>query len=455
MMDKHFEDEKQGVISDDFLADVQDALKDNDLAESLKLTDSLVPADLGLLFDRLGHDDRIKLFEFIENTFDPDLLANLSSSAFKSISSHISIRKFALLLPQLDSDDAFYVFNELDDQQQRRLLKAIPEENRTNFEKILTYPEDTAARIMQQEVVIAPSFWTIEALIKFVQESENLPDHFYEVYVVNPRHEPIGRIPVNQLIRHEGSKKVSAIMNQDLHALRADQSQEEVAYTFRHYDLVSAPVVDEANRIIGMITSDDVVDVIDEEAQKEIMQITGVDNSNLNAPVLLMSYYRMAGLMVTFVNSFILILVFSHYESIIGLKPALTALLPIVSGMSGASGTQVIALTVRALATKMLSPANTAKVVIKEVLVGSINGIVFSLILMGVITVWYDDFFLGLVLVTSLIFTMIWSAFTGVVLPIVVDRLGLDPAINTGPLLSALTDVIGFLTVLMLATALL
>jgi len=455
MTEKLIEDEKQGVISDDFLADIKEALADNDGDHIAQLTDLLVPADMGLLFDRLTNENRIKLFSFIEKTFDPELLTNLSPSAFKSIVSHISIRRLASLLPELDSDDAFYVFEELDEQQQRRLLKSIPAENRSNFEKILTYPEDSAARIMQQEVVIAPSFWTIEALIRFVQESENIPENFYEVYVVNPRHEPIGRVSVNLLIRHEGKKKLSDIMDEDVRAIPASENQEEVAYAFRHYDLVSAPVVDEANRIIGMITSDDVVDVIDEEAQKEITQITGISHSDLSAPVLLMSYHRMAGLMVTFVNSFIVIFVLSQFENVIKTKAGLAALLPIVSGMSGASGTQILALTVRALATKMLSPANTFKTVTRELLISSINGIVFSLILMAFIILWYNDLFLGLVLIVSLTFTMLWAAFSGVVLPIVVDRLGLDPAINTGPLLSALTDVIGFLSVLALATAML
>ncbi len=455
MTEKLIEDEKQGVISDDFLADIREALADQDAEHISQLTSMLVPADLGLLFDRLSNENRIKLFGYIEKTFDPELLANLSPSTFKSLVAHISIKRLASLLPELDSDDAFYIFEELDEQQQRRLLKTIPAENRANFEKILTYPEDSAARIMQQEVVIAPSFWTIEALIRFVQESENVPENFYEIYVVNPRHQPIGRVSVNQLIRHGGQKKLADIMNDDVRAIPASENQEEVAYAFRHYDLVSAPVVDEANRIIGMITSDDVVDVIDEEAQKEITQITGINNSDLSAPVLLMSYHRMAGLMVTFINSFLVIFVLSHFEGVIKAKAGLAALLPIVSGMSGASGTQIIALTVRALATKMLSPANTFKTVTRELLISSINGIVFSLILMAFIVVWYDDLFMGLVLIVSLTFTMLWAAFSGVVLPIVVDRLGLDPAINTGPLLSALTDVIGFLSVLALATAML
>ncbi len=185
------------------------------------------------------------------------------------------------------------------------------------------------------------------------------------------------------------------------------------------------------------------------------MQLTGVENADLNASLVVTTYHRMAGLLVTFVNSFILVLVVSHYEHIISSKPALVALLPIVGGMSGASGTQVIAVTVRALATRMLTPQNTLKVVLKEVSIGTLNGLIFSVILMVILMLWFNDWHLGLVLVIALIFNMTWSALTGVVLPIVVERLGLDPAISTGPVLTASTDVIGFISVLALATFLL
>lgn len=446
------QEEQQGVISDDFISSIKAALRKNRRAQVNKLIAPLLPADVGHLIERLSPELRQHFFQYIKQDFDPEVLLNVSPAVLGSMVELIGISRLAVLLPELDSDDAFAILEELDEQQQQALLAVVPKENRMSFEKLMTYPEDSAARISQQEVVIVPSFWTVAAVINYIQRSDALPEEFYEIYVVNPKHAPIGKVSLNQLIRFKPDKIVQDIMETEVQVINAFMKQDDVAYAFRHYDLVSAPVVDEADRIIGMITADDVIDVIDEEAQKEIMQLSGVDNSDVNAPILITSYHRMAGLLVTFVNSFILAVIVYHYEALIAEKVALVALMPIVAGMSGASGTQVIAVTVRSIATKMMSPANTWRTVLKEATVGCINGCVFALVLMLILMLWYADWALGLILMIALIFNMTWAAITGVTLPLLVDRLGLDPAISSGPMLTATTDVIGFITLLALAS---
>lgn len=443
------------VVSDAFVAQVRVALENNQNSDLETLIDPLVSADISLLLGRLPTDSRRDLVSFLKNQFDPLILSELSPTIMMDVVRQLGIPKIAALLPELSSDDAFALIEELDEKEQQELLACIPRENRLSYEKISSYPEDSAARIMQQEVVIIPSFWTVGAVVQYIQRADTLPEEFYEVYVVNPRHEPIGRISLNQLLRYKPSTLVETMMEEDVYSVNTTTNQEEVAYIFRHYDLVSAPVVDEGGRIIGMITADDVVDVIDEESQREIMQLTGVDNSEFNAPIMETSYRRVAGLTVTFVNSFILMLVVYYFEGVISKHVMLVALMPIVAGMSGASGTQVVAITVRALSNKLIRPNNVMRTIWREVVVGCLNGTVFAVILMLILMLWYHDLKLCVVLIASLIFNMIWAAFGGVALPIIVDRLGIDPAISAGPVLTAATDVIGFVSLLTLATILL
>ncbi len=443
------------VVSDAFVSQVRTALENKKNAALEDLMAPLVAADVALLLERLPNDDRHTLVDHLKDAFDPLILADLSQAIMMPVVRQLGIPYIAALLPELSSDDAFTLIEELDEKEQRELLSTIPRANRRSYEKISAYPEDSAARIMQQEVVIIPSFWTIGAVIQYIQRADTLPEEFYEVYVVNPRHEPVGRVSLNQLLRCKPDTSVDAIMEEDFHTVNTITNQEEVAYIFRHYDLVSAPVVDEGGRIIGMITADDVVDVIDEESQREIMQLTGVDNSEFNAPIFETSYHRVAGLTVTFINSFILVLVVYSFENIIAHNVMLVALMPIVAGMSGASGTQVFAITVRALSNKLIRPNNVVQTIWREVVVGCLNGLIFSVILMFILMLWHHDLMLGAILVTALIFNMTWAALGGVALPIIVDRLGLDPAISTGPVLTATTDVIGFVSLLALAKVLL
>jgi len=444
-------EDSQEEVYDRLIIAIKEALHEDNEGVIQEIVAPLPPEDLAYLVERLTPDLRRQLFRAIKKNFDPEVLSYFTAPVLSSIVEELGIPQLALLLPRLESDDAFAVFEELGEDQQQALLSAIPKENRLRFEKLLTYPEDSAARIMQQEVVIVPAFWTVDAIVKYIQRSDTLPDEFYEIYVVNPKHMPVGKVSLNRLLRLKPNAIIADVMETEIRVLSAEEKQEEVSYLFRHYSLISAPVVDEDHRIIGMITADDVVDIMDEESQREIMQLAGVDNSYINAPVLKTSYHRMAGLLISFVNSFILMAIVYHYMDLIGKHVALVGLIPIVSGMSGASGTQVIAVTVRSLANRMISRTNTWRTIFKEAAIGSINGVCFSLALLIILMLWYSDWMLGVILVIALIFNMTWAALSGAILPIMVDRWGLDPAISTGPVLTALTDLLGFISLLALA----
>ncbi len=440
------------VVSDNLLRALNYALEVGDKKQVKKLVSSLDPADLSLLLEKLDHAHRLSLIDIIKNDFPPVVLSELPDDIRDDIIQHIGIAHLAAILPELDSDDAFVLIETLDPLQRKEVLSYIPAENRASFEKIMTFPEDSAGRLMQQEFVTIPSFWTVESVLEFLRNTKDLPEVFYEIYVVNTKYKPVGIISLDQLLRSSPETKIETIMEKDFKSVSATTDQEEVAHLFRHYNLVSTPVVDQGGRIIGMITADDVVDVIDEETEKDIMQLTGVSNIDLNAPFLVASTRRMIWLVVTFVNALLVTLVVDRFKGVMQQHIILAVLAPLVAAMGGTSGTQVVAITVRALATRAIKPKNMWRVIYREGLMGCLNGVLFSLILIGIIMFWIHNLQVALLLTGALTFTMIWAAVSGVFLPIIVERFGLDPAVSAGPLVAATTDILGFAAFLGLAS---
>lgn len=448
-------DSSQGlmdIVSDELLAALYQSLEENNHKQVKKLVSSLDPADLSLLLEKLDSDQRLALVDIIKDDFDPVVLSELPEDIRDDIIQHIGIAHLAAMLPELDSDDAFLLIETLDPHQRKEVLSYIPAEKRATFEKIMTFPEDSAARLMQQEFVTVPSFWIVESVLEFLRNTKDLPEVFYEIYVVNTRHKPVGIISLDKLLKSGPETKIDNIMEKDFKSVSATTDQEEVAHLFRHYNLISTPVVDQGGRIIGMITADDVVDVIDEEAEKDIMQLTGVSNTDLNAPFLVASTRRMVWLVVTFVNALLVTLVVDHFKTVMEQHILVAVLAPIVAAMGGTSGTQVVAITVRALATRILKPKNMWQIIYREGLMGCLNGVLFSFILIGIVMFWFNNLQMALILTGALTFNMIWAAVSGVFLPITVEKFGLDPAVSAGPLVAATTDILGFAAFLGLAS---
>jgi magnesium transporter len=306
---------------------------------------------------------------------------------------------------------------------------------------------------MQRELVAIPAHWTVGETIDFLRSEKELPDDFYDLFVVDETHKPAGSVPLSRVLRSPRASRLSELMETELRLVPADMDQEAVAYLFRQYALVSAPVVDEAGRLIGVVTVDDVVRVIDEEAEEDLMKIVGASDTDFHAPPHIIAWQRVRWLVVTLINTLIAATVISQFQDTIQHTVALAVLMPIVAAMGGNAGVQVITVTVRALATRDITPqSNLLRIVGKELVVGLLNALVFAAILGVVAAWWFGHVELGLVLAGAMIFNMIWAGMAGTLIPLAMDRLGFDPAIGAGPFLTTTTDVLGFFSFLGLAT---
>jgi magnesium transporter len=452
-------DNESDLLFEVLSAEFTEAIEQAVLAQDKKtIKERLLPLeapDLALLLEQLDASDRQFIIETIRQDFDYDTLLNLSDHVQSEVVEYLGIDTLAKHLAELDSDDAFTLIDELPSDQQSEILTKISASQRASYETILSYPEESAARMMQQEFVAVPSFWKVGDVLKFIQKSKVMPDAFYEIYVVDPKHHVVGVIPNSLLLRSQGDSPIRDIMKADFKSIPANIDQEEVAYLFRHYDLISAPVLDESGRVIGMITSDDVVDVIDEEAEKDLLQMARVSETNYNAPFYITSSQRIGWLVVTLINALLGAFVIDYFHATIEQKGSLAAFMTIVAAMGGANGMQVIAVTMRACSTRLINTSNMWRPVLKESLVGLMNAIVFSLITTLIVFFWFKDPSVAVILPLALIFNMVWASLGGVLVTLAIEKLGFDPAVSAGPVLTATTDVLGFASFLGLATLIL
>lgn len=441
-------------VSRELSKEIENLLDQNDFTQVQGLIEELHAADVADLIKSLNAEHRRYFIEAIRSTINADILAELDDTLRRVALEILNPQEIAEVVADLESDDALYLIEDLGEEQQKEVLSAIPASERAILEEVLTYPEESAGRLMQREMVCVPTFWRVQEAIHFIQNAEVLPDSFYTIYVVDPRHHPIGQIALSKLLKHPPSTLVSEILDTNLRKIPVTEDQEEVAALFKHYGLVSAPVVDSSGRIVGMITVDDVVDVIGEEAEEDIMHMAGVvGESDFNESVLKTSYWRIRWLLITLINTLLAAFVISQFEASIKKITALSFLMTINAAMGGNSGMQVVTVVVRALATRSIRDGDTWRAVSKEVKVGLATSAFFSLVLGAIAAFWIQDFYIGIVLAIAIIFNMLWAAFAGTLFPIIIERLGLDPAISAGPILTTTTDVLGYATFLGLASA--
>jgi len=449
---EHGENEALYGVSQETIRALEDALENHETARVERLIEPLHAADVAVVIEYLSPALRHQLIELLRPHFDPDILAHLNETVCEEVVEQLGTREIAEAITGLKTDDAVALIEDLDEHQQKEILDSIPMGERLILEEVLTYPEDSAARLMQREVVCVPSFWTVEETTRYMAEEEALPEKFYDLFVVDSDKIPIGEIPLSLLLRQKSSTKMTDIMSVDIKRIPALMDQEEVALLFRKYGLVSAPVVDEKGRIVGMITVDDVVNVIEEEAEEDIMLLSRVTESDFYEPLLSTSYSRIGWLLITLLNTLVAVTVISQFQHTIEKMVALAVLMPISAAMSGNAGMQVVTVTVRAIANRELGGANMNRAIWKETFVGLINGIVFGALMGSIAAFWFSNSALGMVLGGALILNMVWAAVGGVILPIVIDKMGMDPAISAGPSLTTTTDLLGFATFLGLAS---
>ena len=439
--------------SEELLENISAALAEGDIPQVETLIEDLHPADVADLIEHLEPEERKLFVEITRHVIEAETISHLDETVREEVVEQLGPQAVAEVVGELDTDDAVELLEDLEPEQQQEVLQSIPAEERILLQQGLTFPEDSAGRLMQRELVAVPSHWTVGETIDFLRAAKDLPDDFYDLFVVDPAHKPLGSIPLSRAMRSPRATRLTDIMDEELRLVPADTDQEAVAYLFKQYALVSAPVVDDAGRLIGVVTVDDVVRVIDEEAEEDLMRIVGASDTDFHAPAHLIAWQRVRWLIVTLINTMIAATVISQFQDTIQHLVALAVLMPIVAAMGGNAGVQVITVTVRALATREITPqSNLLRIVGKELLVGFLNALVFAAILGVVASVWFGHIELGFVLAGAMIFNMIWAGFAGTLIPLAMDRLGFDPAIGAGPFLTTTTDVLGFFSFLGLAT---
>lgn len=438
-------------VSQEQIQQLEDALASQKVDLVNELLQHFHVADVAVVIEYLSPALRHELIEILRQKFDPKILAELDETVRDEVVAQLGAHDLAKAIATLESDDALSLIENLDEEQRSQILDSIPAGNRVILEEVLSYPEDSAARLMQRQVVCVPSFWTVGKVLDFIAQGDNLPAKFYDLFVIDSKHVPIGQVPISYLLQQGRQLKITEIMSPDIKKIPVSMDQEEIALLFRKYGLVSSPVVDEYGHIVGMITVDDVVDVISEEAEEDILRLARVAESDFYNPVLATSYARIRWLFITFLNTLLAVTVISQFQDTIEKMVALAVLMPINASMGGNAGMQVVTVTIRALATRELGLRNMSRAITKEVLVGLINGIVFGAVIGTMTFLIFNDPPLGIVLGAALIANMTWAALGGVLLPIVIAKLGMDPAISAGPLLTTTTDVFGFAVFLGLA----
>lgn len=438
--------------SEALVAEVEEALAAgrDDLAAALATP--LHPADLADLLERLEPAAREALVRAQGETFAADTLGYLDSEVRAALIAALGPTEAARIVGRLETDDAVDLLSDLEPAEQRAILQALPLAERAFLEQGLAFPEYSAGRLMAREFVALPDYWTVGQAIDFLRAHADLPDDFYELFIVDVRFRPVGAVPLSRVVRSPRQTPLRALSMKELHAIAADTDQEQVAHLFKQYGLVSAPVVSPEGRLLGMITVDDVVDVIDEEAEDDLLKLGGVSETDVFASPLATARRRVPWLLVSMVSAMLGASVIDAFGASIERLVALAVLMPIGAALGGNAGVQTLAVVVRALAVKELSRANAWKALGKELVVGLLNAIVIMAVAGTLALFWFGMPGLALVFACAILVTITVAASIGVAVPLLLDRLGFDPAIASSVFVTPTIDAIGFLTFLALAT---
>jgi len=443
--------DEEGAFRSEFLHAVEAALEVDDAQTVRELTLPLHEADLADLIQLLRPEQREPLIATLGRDFNAAALSELDEGVRDQVLEAMPNEKVAEALQQLHSDEAVYLIEDLDKQDQTDILAKLPSFERAALERSLEYPEDSAGRIMQTDLIAVPPFWSVEQTLEHMRETEDLPDRFYEVFVVDPAYHLIGSVALDRLLRSKRLINIEAITNRDIHPVDVTSDQEEVARTFERYNLTSAPVIDPDRRLVGVITADDVVEVIQEEASEDILRLGGVAGESVSDPVWETAKRRFIWLFVNLGTAILASLVISLFDATIEQMVALAVLMPIVASMGGNAGTQTMTVAVRALATQDLSAVNAARVIGRETVVGLLNGLMFAVIMGAIAYFWFGSGPLGVVIGSAMVINLLVAALSGILIPLGLYALDLDPAIASGVFVTMMTDCVGFFAFLGLA----
>ena len=444
-------DEERGELSSGFLDSVSEAIEASDEDGVRRLTADLHEADLADLIEALKAPERAQLVEMLGSHFDFAALTELDESLRVSILEALPAEVVAAGVSELESDDAVLILDDLDAPDQAEILAQIPVADRIALQRSLDYPEETAGRLMSSDFIAVPPFWSVGQTIDYMRDSDDLPDEFYEIFIVDPGYRLLGTVSLNHLLRTKRPTKISEIMNETRYVVEATEDQEEVAYMFEHYNLVSAAVTDASERLVGVITIDDIVDVIHLEAEEDMRALSGVGDEEISDSVFDITKSRFTWLLINLGTAILASAVIGLFDATIEQMVALAVLMPIVASMGGNAGTQTLTVAVRALATRDIGSYNVWRVVTRETFVGFINGCLFAIIMGLVAGFWFKNPELGGVIAAAMVINLVMAGLAGILVPLTLDKLGIDPAIASAVFVTTVTDVVGFFAFLGLA----
>ena len=417
------------------------------------LVEPLHPADVADLIELAARDEREGLVKALAGIVDADVLAEMNEHVREALIEALEPEQVADLAGQMDTDDAVAILEDLEEDEQRAVLQAMEPDDRAAIEEALTYPEESAGRLMQRDLIAVPEHWTVGRVIDFLRSTAELADDFWEVFVVSPSHHPVGTCKLSSILRSPRSSPVRDIMMEEQTLIPVDMDQEDVALRFQKYALVSAAVVDGEGRLVGMITVDDIVHIIQEEASEDVLLLSGAGEGDINEPVSESYRTRVRWLIANLLTALVAAFVIRQFEDSIERLAILAVLMPIVAGVGGNAGTQTLAVTVRAIATNQLTGSNRWRAVGRELRVAILNGITVAVLIGVGVTLVLGSQALGAVIAVAMLFNIIVAGLAGVLVPLALERAGTDPAVASSVFVTMVTDSMGFLLFLGLATA--
>jgi magnesium transporter len=432
----------------EFINVLSKKIKDNDTAFLNRTLKELHPSDSADLIENLIPENRIKLIEIEGFNLDPEIFIELNESIQTEIFILLSTESIVNILRRLESDNALKILENLDEKKKNTVLDKLPPKDRFILQEGLSYPEDSAARIMQREFTAIPSNWSVGQTIDYLRENKDLPEEFLEIFIVDSDFKPIGTVPSSKVLRASRDSKMNLIMSEMPVLIPVNMDKEEVGRIFENYNLISAGVVDKTNKLVGMITGDDVVTVVKEEAEEDVLRLAGVGDEEITDSVLKKTKRRFNWLLLNLFTALLATWVISKFGATIEQMVALAFLMPIVASMGGNAGMQTLAVTIRAIATKELSSGNLTQIVTKEFIIGVLNGIIFAAITTLIVQLWFKEINLSILIAVAMVLNMMVAGLFGILVPVSLKKFNIDPAIASSVFVTTITDVIGFLSFL-------
>ncbi|MEF2550217.1 magnesium transporter [Aurantimonas sp. A2-1-M11] len=443
--------DEDGFVDGAFRERVEAAIEADDAVYLRAEVGRLHESELGDLLESLDKDARQSLVRLMGDEFDYTALTEVDEAIRLSIVDAMPNAQVAEALRELDSDDAVYILEDLDEEDRKEILDRLPFRERIRLRRSLEYPEESAGRRMQTEFVAVPPFWTVGQTIDYMRDEEELPESFAQIFVIDPSFKLQGAVDLDRILRAKRPEKIEDIMHETRHAIPAEMDQEEAAQIIEQYDLLSAAVVDANERLVGILTIDDVIDILQQEADEDIKRLGGVGDEEISDTVLTAARSRFSWLLINLATAILASCVIGVFDATIEQMVALAILMPIVASMGGNAGTQTMTVAVRALASRDIDLYNAGRIIRREALVGLLNGVLFAVIIGVVAAVWFESVGLGGVIAVAMVVNMMAAALAGILIPLILDRMGADPAIASGTFVTTVTDVVGFFAFLGLA----